>query len=358
MKNKKANYLILGLLIALAVVVIIILEQNKSMPLEEKPNIIKIDSSSGTLKEKIYPKARELVNPDGYININNITITENIGKKVILIDFWTYSCINCQRTFPYLTAWHEKYKDKGLLIIGVHTPEFDFEKDYEKVKKAVEKYKIKYPVIQDNNYQTWKAYKNQYWPHKYLIDIDGYIVYHHIGEGAYEETEIKIQELLEERKQRLKMKEDIEKDISKPNAVAVSGDIRTPEIYFGHSFSRGQLGNPEGWQPEKDVLYSLPVNIEKDKFYLSGKWRNNNDNMELLDEYGKIAMNYKAKQINIVAGSNNNSTLKVLIDGKEVNNVNIKDYDLYILFTGRDYEEHNLEITADKGLKAYTFTFG
>src|SRR3989344_3502091 len=145
---------------------------------------------------KNYPRARDLVSPEGYINTDNITLAELVGKKVILVDFWTYSCINCQRTQPYLNAWYEKYRAAGLEIIGVHTPEFEFEKNYENVKRAVEKAGIKYPVVQDNDYATWQAYGNRYWPRKYLIDIDGYIVYDHIGEGGYEETERKIQELL------------------------------------------------------------------------------------------------------------------------------------------------------------------
>jgi thiol-disulfide isomerase/thioredoxin len=133
----------------------------------------------------------------GYINTHDgFRLSEIVGKKVVLVDFWTYSCINCQRTQPYLNAWYKKYKDAGLEIVGVHTPEFAFEKDRANVVAAVEKFGITYPVVQDNDYQTWGTYGNRYWPRKYLIDIDGYIVYDHIGEGGYEETEEKIQELL------------------------------------------------------------------------------------------------------------------------------------------------------------------
>lgn len=127
-------------------------------------------------KAKKYERAKELVNPDGYINADNITIAGNIGKNIILVDFWTYSCINCQRTLPYLTAWYDKYKDDGFVIVGVHTPEFDFEKKYDNVLKATQKWNITYPVVLDNEHQTWTAYNNRYWPRKYLIDIDGFIV--------------------------------------------------------------------------------------------------------------------------------------------------------------------------------------
>jgi len=150
-------------------------------------------------KSKKYEVAKEITTPDAFINTDSLTIKENIGKKVILIDFWTYSCSNCQRTIPHLNELQEKYADDGLLIIGVHTPEFEFEKDLENVKRAVEKYSIKYPVVMDNDFSTWRAYKNRYWPRVYLIDIDGFIVYDHIGEGAYKEIENKVIELLEEK---------------------------------------------------------------------------------------------------------------------------------------------------------------
>lgn len=145
--------------------------------------------------------AQKIVNSSGYVNTGGepITIKEFIGKEVILVDFMTYSCINCQRTFPYVTAWWEKYKDEGLQVIGIHTPEFDFEKKKTNVVRAMEKFGIEYPVVLDNAYGTWRSYENHYWPHKFLIDIHGCIVYDHIGEGAYRQTEQVIQRLLEER---------------------------------------------------------------------------------------------------------------------------------------------------------------
>src|SRR5688572_7548455 len=141
---------------------------------------------------------QELIDVNGYINSEPITLADLRGK-VVLVDFWTYSCINCIRTIPYLNAWHEKYADNGLVIVGVHTPEFEFEKDYNNVKAAVEKFDIQYPVAQDNEKGTWEAYENRYWPRKYLIDNEGYVRYDHIGEGAYAETEKVIQSLLAER---------------------------------------------------------------------------------------------------------------------------------------------------------------
>ena len=198
-----------------------------------------IENKAGDLMDKSkYPRFAELANPDGYLNTDHdITIGEYIGKKVILVDFWTYSCINCQRTLPYLTSWDEKYRDEGLLIIGVHTPEFGFEKEYDNVKRAIEKFNIKYPVVQDNEYQTWRAYKNRYWPRKYLIDIDGYIVYDHIGEGAYDETEEKIREVLKERasKERRAPSQRAQRSLGTPSTLPYSGRIKAP--HFVHRSS-------------------------------------------------------------------------------------------------------------------------
>ncbi len=311
-------------------------------------------------KAKQYQRPPELASIAGYVNTKNITIAEHIGKNVILIDFWTYSCINCQRTIPYLNAWHEQYKDNGLVIIGVHSPEFGFEKKHENVKRAVEKFGIKYPVAQDNDFATWRAFNNRYWPRKYLIDIDGFIVYDHIGEGGYEETEMKIKDMLEERSRVLQLKEDIGKDISKPEAESVDfRRIGTPEIYFGYGFSRGQLGNKEGLQPEQVVKYALPSSIEKNLFYLEGQWKNNNDNMELMGDSGKTALKYFAKKVNIVAGADEENELTIFLDGKEYKKEKITMFDLYNIVDMLDYGEHTLEVHVPKpGLQVFTFTFG
>jgi thiol-disulfide isomerase/thioredoxin len=154
-------------------------------------------------KEAQFPRAKEIANPTGFINTEGVSIGESIGKKVILLEFWTYSCFNCQNVQPYLNEWHEGYEDDGLLVIGVHRPEFEFEKDPASVESAVEEADIRYPIVLDNNSATWDAYDNRYWPARYLIDADGFIRYQHFGEGAYEENEEEIQELLAERNESL-----------------------------------------------------------------------------------------------------------------------------------------------------------
>ncbi len=150
-------------------------------------------------KEAEFTRAKEIVASTGFINTDGISIGENLGEKVVLLEFWTYSCFNCQNVQPYLNEWHKEYEDDGLLIIGVHRPEFEFEKDPASVERAVGEAGIEYPVILDNNSATWDAYDNRYWPARYMIDVDGFIRYQHFGEGAYEENEEEIQELLAER---------------------------------------------------------------------------------------------------------------------------------------------------------------
>lgn len=289
----------------------------------------------------------------------------------MLVDFWTYTCINCIRTLPYLKEWDDKYRDDGLVIIGVHSPEFDFEKKYENVLDAVNKYNIKYAVAQDNDFVTWTAYKNRFWPHKYLVDIDGYIRYDHIGEGSYEEIEMKIQELLNERMQRLNEGNIIE-NIEKPEDVVDVNfnKINTPEIYLGYKFYRGNFGSADIIVPEQIVEYEIADDIELNKVYLEGKWKNNQDNVELISRTGKVVLKFDAKNVNIVAGSRTGSIATILLDKVYINDknkgsdvfsskVDIKEERLYSLVNAQDYGEYVLTIDVNvPGFKLYTFTFG
>ncbi|KHO45307.1 MAG: thiol-disulfide isomerase [archaeon GW2011_AR3] len=325
-------------------------------------------------KESRFPRYVELTGTQKQFNTDHdITIGEYIGKKVIIVDFWTYSCINCQRTLPYITSWWDKYKDQGLLIIGVHTPEFDFEKDADNLQKAIEKFGVEYPVVQDNNFQTWRAYKNRYWPRKYMIDIDGFIVYDHIGEGAYKETEQLIQQLLEERKEVLGEAADIPKSItsfeSDSGQIAVRAAI-SPEMYFGYGTLRGNFGNTAGPMAGETAEYTLPAEMAVDNFYLEGNWLSNKDNLETTGPTSKMLLKYRGRQVNIVAGAMKSSTLSLKIDGNpltsdqmgtdvnEDGTVVISPFGLYGLVQG-EYGTHTLEITAqDPGIMLYTFTFG
>jgi thiol-disulfide isomerase/thioredoxin len=188
-------------------------QENQGVPAANRTGEVRRDLQDGpsgttgarTTPERIerreaeFRRAEEIVAPTGFINADSVSINEARGEKVVLVDFWTYACYNCQNTQPYLNSWHEEYADNGLLVIGVHTPEFGFERDPANVERAVREAGIEYPVVLDNSYATWNAYDQRYWPAMYLIDADGFIRYRHIGEGAYGETEARIRELLAEK---------------------------------------------------------------------------------------------------------------------------------------------------------------
>ena len=310
-------------------------------------------------KAMTYRRAKEFVDPQGFINSPPFKLSDVVGKKVVLIDFWTYSCINCVRTLPYLNAWYEKYKDLGLEIICVHTPEFDFEKNYDNVSKAVPQLVIKYPVVLDSNMGTWNAYQNIYWPAGYLIDIDGFIVHHSIGEGSYAEIEKEIQKSLNERNSVLGITTPIPTSIVNPSDVIAmdQSKIQSPETYFG--FARNEyLGNGAQNISGTQTL-SIPLNIEPNILYLDGTWDFQDQYAENTSNTAKIVYKYNAKNVYFVASSTNGVPIKIFQDGKLMNTITIQSNKLYDLITGSDYRKHTLQIEVDgTGLQAFTFTFG
>ncbi len=208
-----------------------------------------------------YGNAPDFIAGGQWFNSEPLTMSALRGK-VVLVDFWTYTCINCIRTLPYIKAWHEKYKDKGLVIVGVHTPEFEFEKNPENVQRALKDFGLTYPVVQDNDYATWQAYANHYWPAKYLIDKDGKIRYTHFGEGDYDETETMIQKLLSE------AGSPVNEAVANPTYQV---QTRTPETYLGYERMTG-LVSPERVVPNKTTTFTAPVTIKRNTFAMSGTW--------------------------------------------------------------------------------------
>jgi thiol-disulfide isomerase/thioredoxin len=314
---------------------------------------------TATEKAGKFTLAPELSTIDGYINTDGkpITIGEFKGKKAVLLDIWTYSCINCQRTIPYLNDWQEKYADKGLEIIGLHTPEFSFERVLKNVQEAVKNFNIKYPVVLDNDFSTWQAYQNQYWPRKYLIDIDGYIVYDHAGEGDYDVTEKKIQEVLAERNARLGLDIDTKENIADPkDKVEVeTNQIGSPETYFGSARNQYLANGQKGVNGTQNLL--IPTDIEPNSLYLGGAW-NFNDEYAASGVGAEAVFEYKAKNVYMVA-SGEGAVLEVYLDGKLDSTVKIQDEKLYPLVQGADYSAHVLKFKVKSGtLKAFTFTFG
>ena len=347
-----------------------------------------IESKNGSTISQIdksqFKKAPDFAKITGYINTEEgrpINLKDLKGK-VVLVDFWTYSCINCIRTLPYLVDWNEKYADKGLIIVGVHSPEFEFEKNIDNVKAAVQKYGIKYPVIQDNDKGTWDAYQNRYWPRKYLVDNEGYIRYDHIGEGGYAETEKVIRSLLAERAAQTGVSAinlDTNTNTTTPKNVQTVDftKVKTPELFFGYEFARAPIGNSEGFRPNQIVTYSIPQrsDLKPNTIYLIGDWKNNADNMELQSDTGRIALAYSAKSVNIVAGgkgegggeelsiSENGVALtnksgrgidlseqgKLVVDGQRLYNI--------VMHEGYDWRSLIIDVKG-KGFQIYTLTFG
>jgi len=303
-------------------------------------------------------EAPELSTIDGYVNTDGkeISLSQYKGDKVVLLDIWTYSCINCQRTLPYINEWYSKYKDQGLEIIGLHTPEFAFERIQSNVEKAVKEFGIQYPVVLDNDYSTWQAYGNQYWPRKYLIDLDGNIIYDHIGEGSYDETEKAIQKALKERADRLGLDIKISSDISDPDMpIPVNqGEVGSPEIYFG-SLRNERLANGKA-KKSGTFDFKIPETVSLNSLYLDGTW-NITDEYAEVSTPGKIVFKYSSKNVYMVASGNNE--IEIYKDGKLIKTILVTDEKLYSIIEGTDYSEHTLEIRIkNPSLKAFTFTFG
>jgi len=333
-----------------------------------------------------FAKAPEFAQISGYINTpsNNPITLSSLEGKVVLVYIWTYTCINSIRPIPYIHDWNQKYSKDGLVIVGVHSPEFQFEKNYTNVKDAVRRFGITYPVVLDSEHGTWNAYGNNYWPRYYLIDSQGYIRYDHIGEGDYDQIEKSIRSLLAERAALMGAKE-ISFDAYPTAAINPESlyyvDLRqktTPEIYVGYKTTRNLLGNPEGFRPDQTVTYSIPstTDFKPHVIYLQGSWKNNPDNMELQSDTGRIVLVYYGKSVNIIAGGNgrgvvsNDKEKEVAGSAAPSNNslgedlssdgsFRIDGQRLYNLAIHNNYTGHTIVIDVKgKGFQFYTFTFG
>jgi thiol-disulfide isomerase/thioredoxin len=287
---------------------------------------------------------------------------ESLRGKVVLIDFWTYSCINCIRTLPYLTAWHDKYVDDGLVIVGVHSPEFEFEKKLENVQEAVDDFGIEYPVVQDNDFVIWRNYNNRYWPAKYLVDAEGRVRYVHFGEGAYAETEETIQKLLE----------DANGSVSNTDTVQFEefrSQTRTPEIYLGYGRMENFASTPRP-QIDQQATYSYPENLRLNQWALTGDWRIASE-YSMAEAGGALQLRFQAKQVNLVmAPTAQNVRVEVLLNGEAIsaenagadvkNGVVTLDKErLYSLVDLDSPGEHVLELRYPNGsTESYAFTFG
>lgn len=302
---------------------------------------------------------REIVNPSGFVNSGPLTLGEYVGKKVILVDFMTYSCINCQRTFPYLNEWYRAYEDDGLLIVGIHTPEFAFEKDKGNVERAAQKFGLQFPIVLDNDYATWAAYENRYWPRKYLIDIHGDIVYDHIGEGKYEETEAEIVKLLNERKRVLAEAGSVTMHGASPvGETPEFSNVRTPETYLGADRVQYLVNLPSRTCLTGSCSYSY-TGEDRQGYELEGQWVIDGESAMLEKGKGGIRLPFTARKVNLVMGAKTPVSLEVYVDGVLHKQVVVTDHDLYNLVDMPTYGSHVVEIRfLDPGVSAFAFTFG
>jgi thiol-disulfide isomerase/thioredoxin len=301
--------------------------------------------------------------------------------KVVLLDFWEYTCVNCIRTLPYLKAWHDKYRDKGLVILGVHTPEFQFARTEANVAKAAKDFGLKYPIVVDSDYAVWRAYGNRYWPAKYLIDKDGFVRYLHFGEGGYENTESWVQKLLKELDPKLEMPplNPLIRGADKPGAVC---HPVTPELYIG--YERGtherSFGNPEGYHPGRKASFSDPGKWEDGKVYANGEWENTPEALISSKEEpwpkAYIGIKYHALEVNSVMRPEQGKPVKIWVyhDGKPVAEKDKGDdirYDkqgrsflildqprMYNIIKNASFAQRTLKLaTAEPGMGIYSFTF-
>ena len=236
---------------------------------------------------------------DGDRWFNTSSDTLDLSGKVVLVDFWDYTCVNCIRTLPYLNEWYKRYEKDGLVIIGVHSPEFDFAKKEKNVEHAIHEFNLRYPVVMDNNFKIWNRFSNRYWPAKYLFDKDGVLRAVHFGEGDYGNTEAMIQKLLMEINPDLRLPRIMEpvRQTDIPGAVCYR---TTPETYLG--YSRAKLGNDGGYVRDDTALYIAPATYDEDRVYLSGKWKAEPEFVRYAGSagVGSIAINYEAAEVDLV----------------------------------------------------------
>jgi cytochrome c biogenesis protein CcdA/thiol-disulfide isomerase/thioredoxin len=298
---------------------------------------------------------------------------ESLRGKVVVVDFWTYSCINCLRALPYVESWYQKYKDHGLVVIGVHAPEFAFEKDPSNVRRAVADLKIDYPVALDNDYAIWQAFNNQYWPAHYFIDATGHVRAHHFGEGSYDESEQTIRTLLTEAGQSGLPPAGM----GQPTAVGVEAPPdeahdQSPETYVGYRRA-DNFASPGGFAQDQSHVYSAPAALKLNQWALSGSWNVDPEKAVLGASGGKIVFRFYARDLHLVLGPGSGKPVRfrVTLDGAapaanhgadtDASGAGIIDGQrLYQLIRqSGDVGEHVFSIEfLDPGVQAYSFTFG
>jgi cytochrome c biogenesis protein CcdA/thiol-disulfide isomerase/thioredoxin len=292
-----------------------------------------------------YGKAPDFTKISAWLNSPGLDLKALRGK-VVLVDFWTYSCINCLRTLPYLENWYTRYHAKGLVIVGVHTPEFAFEHDLGNVRAAVHRLGVRYPVALDGDYGTWDAYSNQYWPAEYLIDQNGDVRHAHFGEGDYEQTEHMIRELL-------RAGGDSRLPVAGKDVDRTPRGIRTPETYLG--FARLDRFDSDRLVVQRPYDFRLPQSLPRDHWAYGGTWTVGSERA-ISGADARLQLNYYARKVHIVLGGK--GVVTVTVDGKRRADVQVDGPRLYTVVSQRDVGAGKLELHFTPGIAAYSFTFG
>jgi cytochrome c biogenesis protein CcdA/thiol-disulfide isomerase/thioredoxin len=298
---------------------------------------------------------------------------EGLRGKVVLVDFWTYSCINCLRAIPYVRAWAEKYKDQGLVVIGVHAPEFAFEKNIDNVRRAAKDLKVDYPIAIDNDYAIWRAFDNQYWPAHYFIDAQGRIRHHHFGEGEYDQSEKIIQQLLAEAGKDSVAQDIVKVDAQGAEAAADMDDVKSPETYLGYERAEN-FASPGGAAADKREVYAVAPDLHLNQWALAGDWTVGGERAVLNAPNGRIVYRFHARDLHLVLGPGADGKpvrFRVRIDGKapeadhgvdtdDQGNGAVTEQRLYQLVRqGKSVADREFEIEfLDPGAQAFAFTFG
>jgi cytochrome c biogenesis protein CcdA/thiol-disulfide isomerase/thioredoxin len=291
-----------------------------------------------------YGPAPEFAGLVGWLNSKPLTL-ESLRGRVVLIDFWTYSCINCLRTLPYIRAWDDRYRDAGLTIVGVHTPEFAFERVHANVRENVRRLQLHYPVALDNHYGTWNAWHNQYWPAKYLIDRNGHVRWYHFGEGEYGKAESVIRRLLAERGGPVPAASGLHE--------TTPHELVTPESYLGYERLERYSGPPV--TKDAEHAYSFPQGLAENDLAFAGRWRFEGERA-IAGRGARLRLQYRARNVYLVLTGT--GSVKVLVDGKPERTVRVHGDRLYTLVERPRNGSHLLELGLSRGLAGYAFTFG
>jgi thiol-disulfide isomerase/thioredoxin len=307
-----------------------------------------------------------------WLNTPPLTMTALRGK-VVLVEFWTYTCVNWRRTLPYVRAWADKYRDKGLVVIGVHTPEFEFERNLDNVRHAVKEIGITFPVAVDSNYVLWSAFRNQYWPALYFVDAQGRIRHHHFGEGGYEQSELVVQRLLAEAGQT-----GVAVGLVSVNPVGVEAaadwvTLKSPETYLGYERSESFV-SAGGAVLDQRHVYAAPENLALNEWALAGDWTVGMDSAVLNGANGRLVHRFHARDVNLIMSppaDGKQVRFRVLIDGRpaaaargsdvdEQGRGNVTEPRMYQLIRQPNpIVDHEFEIQfLDPGVAAFDFTFG